>query len=449
MANNGYLHPYQSLYEQDRHDYIIRHLQVSLASMSINETLIRQLNIVDSLLASGRLMKAKTILNDLAEPIKQSEDDDVIGYYLQLKATLLLHHDRVIESLEVWEEAVKIMPTLNARIGQAVALCRFYEPMGLACLETLLNEAEKHAYLYDYLRVQYRYYEWFLSINKVPFNFEIIPSHFHGLSVLFKMVDDLRSNNKSMNLNQLADELTITQGIQGGYFILQSFATNYPEFRAIDKVDNWYKRHVDPFNRVLQKERKNLFSNIDDEPKMAVMSCLNCDNRCCYDGVYVTYEEEKRIKEHMALYPEDFKDIPTDFLEDGEWEFLFGGKRTKRVPHNYTRSDFPAHFTHTICTFALPDGRCSLQQSAIKRNLHPWNLKPELCWEFPLIGLFNEDALNHPHYFNQKDPHYFDESQPGYLSFLPCSRVDDNGQSWKELYKNELQFYLHKKGYRP
>jgi hypothetical protein len=159
----------------------------------------------------------------------------------------------------------------------------------------------------------------------------------------------------------------------------------------------------------------------------------------------VTYAEEAKIRDHIKKHPDEFRHVPSDFLEKGEWEFLFGGNRTKRVPHVYTREDFPKHFQQTICVFALPNGLCSLQQSAVNHGMHPWSLKPELCWKFPLVGLFNEDAINHPHYFDEPDPHYFSEAEPGYLSFLPCAKTDESGLSWKQLYQNELQYYLAKK----
>ena len=77
---------------------------------------------------------------------------------------------------------------------------------------------------------------------------------------------------------------------------------------------------------------------------------------------------------------------------------------------------------------------------------HPWKVKPELCWEFPLIGLFNDNAMEKPHYFGEPDPGFYDENQPGYLSFMPCARLKSDGSSWKRMYRTEFLHYFKAKG---
>jgi hypothetical protein len=205
----------------------------------------------------------------------------------------------------------------------------------------------------------------------------------------------------------------------------------------------WIRIHIDPIRAARETFDQTVFPHLSEEPRLRSVNCAQCDGRCCYDGVYLTYEEEERIRAFRNRYPEAFAHVPEIFTEEGEWGFLFHGRRTLRVPHVFTRSDFPKHFTPTKCVFALPNGECSLQKAATERGYHPWAFKPASCWQFPLIGLFNENAWEHPHYFGVPDPGYCDEDHPGYVSFMPCAVVDGQGISWKTAYRNELQYFLY------
>ncbi len=231
-------------------------------------------------------------------------------------------------------------------------------------------------------------------------------------------------------------------GVQGDVLTI---AAALSEPRS-DFADEWIERHVRPLERFIAADEAAIFPLLSDEPLMQPLDCARCDGRCCYDGVYVTTAEEARIRSFMKEHPDYFRLVPDPFLEEGEWGFLFGGKRTLRRPYQYSRSDFPRHFTKTKCVFALDNGECSLQRAATDLWLHPWKYKPELCWEFPLIGLFNENAMSKPHYFGEPDPGYYDEEHPGYVSFLPCSRTGPGGRSWKKMYKTEFLHYFKTKG---
>lgn len=197
--------------------------------------------------------------------------------------------------------------------------------------------------------------------------------------------------------------------------------------------------------RLMEKRRltdSSIFPHLPDTPFMRQMACATCDNRCCYDGVYVTSDEESRIKALRKRFPAYFAKIPNDFTEEGQWGFLFGGKRTKRKPHRYTKPDYPEHFGQTKCVLALPNGECAPQRAGADQGYHPWRFKPSICWKFPLIGLFNDNAMEKPHYFGEPDPHAYDDTQRGYLSFLPCAVVDEQGVSWKQVYRHELLHFL-------
>ena len=251
------------------------------------------------------------------------------------------------------------------------------------------------------------------------------------------------------NWEGVVEDCLACEGIAGGADVLSRFTEGFEvdisHHPRAKEFGAWMDKHVHPVIRHRAEEERKLFSHLPDAPWLRPMNCSDCDGRCCYDGVYLTKEEEVRIREFVAAHPESFRHVPEPFAEDGEWSFLFGGPRTLRRPQEFFRPDFPRHFTKTKCVFALPSGECSLQATATEAGYHPWRFKPTSCWEFPLIGLFNDDALERPHYFGVPDPGYCDEKNPGYVSFMPCAKTYPSGVSWKAVYKNELQWFLRQK----
>ena len=191
-----------------------------------------------------------------------------------------------------------------------------------------------------------------------------IDSSYLGPYVLYKIgmifLNRYQEDELQHQLEELSKLLVKTQGIKGDFYIINDFIQRYPNVIAMAEthLTDWINTYLLPLIDFNEIDQAKLFSNVSSLPKVSVTSCLNCDNRCCYDGVYVTYSEEEKIKQHIQKYPNDFKHVPTEFLEKGEWEFLFGGKRTKRVFHDYLSPDYPAHFEKTICVFALEDGSC-------------------------------------------------------------------------------------------
>jgi hypothetical protein len=457
-------------YDSDRNSYLIRKTIKAAFQREQNQDVTgsyeMQLIMIEASLFSGDIHGAQKHFNQIKDDILSIKSDRLNQRFSMLQGQLLLMTGHVIEALEVYDNALHVTIENEdeifldyLRISQEMALIHFYEPKALEHLNTLLAgyQNKPTSWMKSSIAALYMIgcYRLKNSIDQMTFQYlklfidEAYPGPYVLFYVSYLLLDSEIEAFQKPSLEHILHHLLRTQGIKGDVLILIDFHNRFQasleKLDAYDAFMFWMKRHVFPLYQKRIGETNLLFNHLNDEPKMSMTSCLHCDNRCCYDGVYVTYAEEEVIRKHMADYPEDFTHVPSEFLEKGEWEFLFGGKRTLRVGHEYTREDYPKHFEKTICVFALQDGSCSLQVSAIKHQMHPWRIKPELCWEFPLIGLFNEDAINHPHYFDQPDPHYFDESQPGYLSFLPCSKTDPEGISWKKLYKNELQYFLTKK----
>ena len=441
---------------RERNTYRLRHLnRLSLEASVANDTdafAIYRLSSVENRLALGQVKSAKLIIDDFKSKIKELSPANQMLFY-HFKGLFDSYRNHIIEALEAFDQSMTLSGTINpdlfhhTRLWKEITLYHFYEPEALNHLKTYL-ETNDYLSEYEQSMIAAHYVIGSLFLNK-PISektwkllSDSVNPEMTGPYILYLMAEAVAKPEKHQKeiINRL---LLSTQGIKGDFWMINQYFYRYQP--NDDSLQKWLISYLKPINNFVEQDASELFSHLPDEPKVSVTSCLNCDNRCCYDGVYVTYAEEAKIKAHIQKYPEEFTHVPTEFLEPGEWEFLFGGNRTKRVPHTYTREDYPKHFERTICVFALEDGSCTLQKSAIKHNYHPWALKPELCWKFPLIGLFNDNALEHPHYFGEKDPHYFDEEQPGYLSFLPCSKVTEDGLSWKKMYKNELQYFLAKK----
>lgn len=449
----------QDLHKANNHErnlYRNRHLnQLSFqASVAENDDLklMYLLSSIENRLALGQIKFAKAFIDSLLPKTNELSTINKILYY-HAKGIIDLYQNHIIEALEAFHLSMSESKITHpeifhlSRLWKEIALYRFYEPEALINLKKYLDTQD---YLSDYeqsmIAAHYAIGSLFLNQSISIATWQLLRAAINpkmtGPYVLFLMAESVAYPEKHQE-EVIQRLLLTTQGVKGdAWMINQYFTVYHPTDYALQK---WFHTYIRPLNNHVEDNAAELFAHLPDEPKVSVTSCLNCDNRCCYDGVYVTYAEEDKIKDHIKKYPEEFTHVPHEFLEPGEWEFLFGGNRTKRVPHTYSRKDYPHHFEQTICVFALEDGSCSLQKSAIKHNYHPWYLKPELCWKFPLIGLFNDNALEHPHYFGEKDPHYFDENQPGYLSFLPCSKVTEDGLSWKKMYKNELQYFLAKK----
>ena len=461
------LHLIKTAYEHDRNTLAFRHLRKLYLQCEVNnqfeEAYDLRLKSIELLLSLGKISTAKNLIEVLERKLSLVTNPLITARYHHALGVLNFYQNHIIEALENFENSMTLSNNLNenvqwnnTRLWREIALINFYEPSGLENTLQMITELNyQKSWMTSMLCAHYLIGAYRLNKPVTETTYQLLnslvePSYF-GPYALYQigliLLNRYESDELSIKLFELSKVISKTQGIKGDFRIIHTFFTQYPEVLTINDalLTSWNKTYLLPLIKANEQDQSKLFSNVSDEPKVSVTSCLNCDNRCCYDGVYVTYAEEEKIKRHIQKFSEDFKHVPSDFLENGDWEFLFGGKRTKRVFHEYLRDDYPAHFEKTICIFALEDGSCSLQRSAIKHHMHPWSVKPELCWEFPLIGLFNEDALNKPHYFGEKDPHYFDESQPGYLSFLPCSKVTEEGISWKKMYKNELQYYLAKK----
>ena len=397
---------------------------------------------IEALMGLGRLDEALVTIDQYASLTKQCLVVLTRSRFELAWANVLFTANRVSEALVHYELALiplkRSHGTLfyDGRIWRELALAYFGDLRALEHLRELRNQMILH-------RNEYLTALATCFLVEAAHRFGITLSKEEQESCQIIRFPGLRNQALAvLNLlpkKQLLSELSAqTQGIKGYPWVLSLTFVNASE-------NEFWIRHIEPIVSLRNQSVALLFPDLPDTPFLRSTACQNCDGRCCYDGVYITATEEAAIDAFRKQYPKYFDTIPKEYLEIGEWGFVFNGKRTKRKEHLYSRLDYPKHFQRVKCVLALPNGECSLQRAASDELFHPWKYKPEICWEFPLIGLFNDDALTHPHYFGQTDPAYIDESRPGYLSFLPCSQVFKEGVSWKSVYQNELQYFFYMK----
>jgi len=151
------------------------------------------------------------------------------------------------------------------------------------------------------------------------------------------------------------------------------------------------------------------------------MDCSGCESVCCYDGVSLTFDEVMKIKLFVESNQEYFSFLPEEYIV---------GNKTITREQEYD-DDFPFFLPKTRCIFGLENGACSLQARSIELGLHPWELKPEPCWLFPLRAEYGELIL--PFTKNSRE---YDE----FMRYFPCAKKRTK-KEWKKTLHNEIEYF--------
>lgn len=162
-----------------------------------------------------------------------------------------------------------------------------------------------------------------------------------------------------------------------------------------------------------------------------------CEAVCCYDGAYLTPDDEKKITEAVKTNRDFFKNLPADYIIDGNWRDQVQGRKTAVRPHEY-RNPIAPHFNQTRCVFANEQGLCLLQIFAEKNGHHPWTYKPDTCWKFPLREN-NEGELLIPS-SRKNDPHNMGQDYPGFSSYTECGKNKRGGDPWQTVFAEEVSY---------
>ena len=464
MKQNGWKKEYEELITTLRADKNNYAIQLAISLMKKSPGISYHSLMVEGLIGIGNLEYATKIAMSFTKYI--SDDQEAVDFANIAHANLLTASGKIMEAFEYYEAGLRPSdtiecPRINAygTICRELALSRFGEGFSPDHLLNCLTSAKRNKDTF-LIALSSAYILIAKTYLKQAFDFEfaqplidnIDQNSYTGLKALAyiaTLLNGCYDDNYQVLIIDLIVKLVLRcEGVKAGFFLISEFFARHHnqigDLTTGNDFIGWMNKYLKPIQEYQIQQDSLLFAKLPDEPYMNLMDCAHCDGRCCYDGVYITAAEEVQIKDIIIRYPEYFQQIPPNFTETGEWGFLFHGKRTIRVPHEYTANDFPSHFLHTKCIFAYTNGECSLQKVATDKGYHPWKFKPASCWQFPLIGLFNDNALEHPHYFGVKDPGFCDEKHPGYVSFMPCSKTVPTGKSWKNVFKNEIQFYMYK-----
>lgn len=180
---------------------------------------------------------------------------------------------------------------------------------------------------------------------------------------------------------------------------------------------------------------------IKDGLRLKRCDIKTCEGMCCYDGVYLTNEEEHDLLKLVEQHPEILQKLPVEFIVDGYWQGRYLGRKTAIRPYQYQNENFPAHFTKTKCVFSDSNGFCELEKLGGASGVHPWKYKPSACWLFPLSLKDGEPAA--PPSSPMDDPYRADD-YPGYVTAVPCGQQDPDGMPWEEALSREIRYFKEK-----
>jgi hypothetical protein len=169
-----------------------------------------------------------------------------------------------------------------------------------------------------------------------------------------------------------------------------------------------------------------------------------CGGTCCHDGVYLSSEEARVIRDLVSEAREDFEsmglDLPGKVIVFGEWRGQFSGPKTAThsAPMREIVPDYPEHFAETRCVFLLPDSRCGLQVLATERGLSPWHFKPATCWMHPLSIVRGPEGKPLLTLFDERsDPQKYVDYD-GFVCRTHCGRTCAGGLPAREVLAAEI-----------
>lgn len=169
-----------------------------------------------------------------------------------------------------------------------------------------------------------------------------------------------------------------------------------------------------------------------------------CAGTCCHDGVYLSGEEARVIRELVEGSRTDFEklglNLPEKVVVYGRWRDQFAGPKTatRPAPMREMAKNYPEHFPETRCVFLMSDSRCGLQVLATERGLDSWHFKPTTCWMHPLSitrGPGGKPLLTL--HDEERDPQKYDDYD-GFVCQTHCGRTCLGGLPAREVLSEEI-----------
>lgn len=442
------------------HD-IDKNLKVIESSQIVNEGyrqfkgdydyLVSLVNLYDGYMGAGQLKDARDLIRLTDEKIKDDTSLQVKDIHYICKGNVLLTCNRVMTALAYYEKGLKIAKSIEhnwdytyGKIWRELALAYYGERTAAKNLAAIHDSL--HADEYKYLKSLAGAF-YFVSLclfderrepsTQTMFD-EMKDTKFPGHRAIVHAAAHLLD----MDCEKLSVDATIKlflrcEGIKGGFTVADSFSERF--CGGNKKMLAWTEKFIRPIFAWQQQEKDAIVDGLDKHFRVHRFCCRGCGAMCCYDGVYLSPNEEAAIKRFMREHQEFFADYPAEIAKDECWENLVSGKKTITRPCRPSNPAFPAHFNQTMCIFSQSDGTCALQSAATALDMHPWKLKPVSCWLFPLDA-DNGRVLPPPKTLDE-DPNYIPGKYDGYVSALPCGQYDREGVLWTDVYFREIEYY--------
>ncbi|MDA7881376.1 hypothetical protein N9A94_03650 [Akkermansiaceae bacterium] len=156
------------------------------------------------------------------------------------------------------------------------------------------------------------------------------------------------------------------------------------------------------------------------EQKLPICELTKCRATCCHDGVILSDEEARGLREHGGA--EGVFQLP-----DGRWK-----TKTREASSSELADGFPAHFSKTRCAFLDNEHRCLWQLRAVEEGKHPWFYKPTSCWMHPLLLVAREGRPILTVLSSGQDHKKF-------ASHTPCGREEVSASPARTSLKAELE----------
>lgn len=422
---------------------------------------ISMVNLMDGYMAIGQLQKADEIAKKVIECVDNRYYIHVDDILKICYANLLQTENRIMESLAYYEEGLKLAKKIQdwdyiyGSIWRELAISKFGDTSSIAALKKYRNMAKEAGYNYlvsladAFMIISFLLFENIINVKEEQTIKEIeecineiekisIPGHM----LQSKICMDLLEINE-VRIEDIMSLIEKCDGVKGHPLLIQKYYEKNNKKMNNEqqqKFDKWIETYSIPIQKYQNEYWQSITEKLDDTVYLSKeYSCKSCQSKCCYDGVYITGEEEKNIKEFVENHKEYFKDIPTPYIVDGDWPGMTKTRKTEKVEKIDYNDTYPKHFTKTKCIFELENGECKLQRIATDEQMHPWSIKPKACWLFPIRGVAGDEILPPPTN-KDKDPDYIDEKYPGYVTFMPCVKAKQNGIIWYDKYHNEVEY---------
>lgn len=375
-------------------------------------------------------------------------------------ANLLQTTGRIMEALSYYEKGIAIAKRIHkwdylyGCIWRELAIARFGDSSCLRRLESyiaLASEAD-YKYLVSLGNCFYLLSVYMLNIDignstelqekvKNGFN-KVLSCGYQGHIAQVKTSAFIRNWGGLLDHSLEYDEIMLSlegcQGVKGCPDVINTFL-NLQE--GDNKSQQWKEKYLLGLVWYKKSYYDNNISNLAVEPLLQMPNCEACEAKCCYDGAYLEKKEAEYIENFVTNHQERFENLKQDFIVQGTWVGLEHLKKTATKAFDY-KGDFPKHFNKTRCVFCDDEGLCLLQVVATDLQMHPWSVKPRACWSFPIHGVKDGNIIPPPK-IDEPDPNNVGPEYPGYVTCLPCGKAQLQGKSWRDIYKNEIEYYIY------